>query len=173
MEGKKMTDADKKMKKYIRSVQRRLNLPKEIRDRVTSDLVSSIQARREAGQEDDAIFRELGTPKKAAADLNEQMKEFAYRKSPWRFLFLALAVLSAGWIVMSRLFLYFGMILETLYVTFTPNLAASIGVIGGADGPTAIFVAAPAGFDWDVAIVTVVLVIGILGFLRLRKCGQK
>ena len=168
-----MTDAQKKMERYTRAVRRGLNLPKTVRNRVMSDFVSSIEARRESGQTDEAIYAELGTPKKAAALLNEQMKEFAYRKSPWRFLFLALAVLSAGWILLSRLFLCFGMILETLYVTFTPNLAASIGVIGGADGPTAVFVATPSGFDWDVAVMTVVLIIGIWGFLRLRRCGQK
>lgn len=168
-----MTDSEKTMKKYIRSVERRLNLPKDIRARVMSDFASSIQERREAGQTDEAIRAELGTPKQAAAELNAQMKEFAYRKSPWRFVCIALAVLSAGWILLSRLFLYFGMFLETLTWSFSPNPAASIGIIGGADGPTAIFVTGPVGFDWDVAIVAAVLIVSILGYLRLRKCKQK
>lgn len=168
-----MTDAEKKMKKYVSSVARRLNLPKDVKKRVMSDFESSITARKEAGQTDEEIYAELGKPKKAAADLNEQMKEYAYRKSPWRFVFLALAILSAAWILLSRLFLYFGMLLNTLHVTFSPNFSASIGVIGGADGPTSIFVAGPAGFDWDAAIMIAVLVIGILGFFRLRRCRKK
>lgn len=162
-----------KMKKYTKSIERRLNLPKEIRARVMSDFLSSIEARREAGQTDEEICAELGTSKKIAVELNEQMKEFAYRKSLWRFLFAAFAVLAAGWILLSRLFLYFGMFLETLTWSFSPNHAASIGVIGGADGPTAIFVTGPAGFDWDIAIVAVVLILSIAAYLRLRKCKQQ
>ena len=81
-----MTEAEKKMKCYVNAVERRLNLPREVKARVMSDFSSAIQACREAGMSDEAIYAELGTPKKAAADLNEQMKEFAYRKSPWRFL---------------------------------------------------------------------------------------
>ena len=172
-----MTESEKKMKKYLRAVEHRLNLPKEVKARVMSDFLSSIEARRESGMTEEAIYAELGTPRKAAADLNEQMKEYACRKSPWRFAFLAVAVLSGGWLILYRLFLSFGMLLDTLKITFYPNESASIGVIGGADGPTSIFVAASTiqggGFDWDVAIMAAALIIGIWGYLRLRKCKQK
>lgn len=174
-----MTDAEKKMKKYTRSVERRLNLPKDVKKRAMSDFLSSIQARREAGMTDEEICAELGTPKNAAADLNEQMKEYAYRKSPWRFLFLALAVLSGGWLILYQIFLAFGMLLDTLKFSFYPNESASIGIIGGADGPTSVFVTGGisviqgTGFDWDIAIMIAALLVGVIGFLRLRRCKQK
>lgn len=168
---------EKKMKKYCNRVARRLNLPKDIKQRVMSDFVSSIEARREAGLTDEEIMAELGAPGKAAADLNEQMKEFTYRKSPWRFAFLALSILSGGWLVLYGLLQRFGMLLNTLNLSFSPNEGASIGIIGGADGPTAIFVTGTvtqgAGFDWDVVIMAVLLIVGILGFLRLRRCKHK
>lgn len=88
-----MTQAEKKMKNYVNAVERRLNLPREIKARVMSDFQSSIAARREAGQTDEEIYAELGTPAKAAADLNEQMKDYTYRKSPWRFLFLGIGAI--------------------------------------------------------------------------------
>lgn len=88
-----MTQAEKKMKNYVNAVERHLNLPREIKARVMSDFQSSIAARREAGQTDEEIYAELGTPAKAAADLNEQMKDYTYRKSPWRFLFLGIAAI--------------------------------------------------------------------------------
>ena len=44
-----MTEAEKKMKKYTSSIERRLNLPRKIKARVMSDFSSSIEARREAG----------------------------------------------------------------------------------------------------------------------------
>ena len=40
-----MTDAEKKMKRYVNAIERRLNLPREVKARVMSDLASSIAAR--------------------------------------------------------------------------------------------------------------------------------
>ena len=161
--------------RYLRSVKHRLNLPKEIRNRVMTDLESDIDARLEAGATMEIVQEELGSPKKAAADLTEQMKEYAFRKSPWRYLFLALSVLSGGWLIFYAALLRFGMLLNTLSITSYPVPAASIGIIGGADGPTAIFVTGgvSAGLDWDVVLVALILVVSLLVFFRLRRCKQK
>ena len=159
----------KEIEKYTKSVERRLNLPKDVKERVMSDFISSIRARQEAGQTEAAIMEELGSPQKAAADLNEQMKEFAYHKSPWRFAFLALAVYG-GAKLLSGLWaniLYWILRLKTILV---PGEAASVGVIGGADGPTAIFVTAPLLVYYLIPLV--LTVVGIWGFLRLRKCKK-
>lgn len=169
-----MTDAEKKMKKYIRSVERRLNLPKDVKTRVMSDFLGSVQARREVGITDEEIYTELGTPQKAAADINEQMKEYAYRKSPWRFLFAACAVYGSME-VLPGLYVNLVYLAATAYMRvrsiFTPQEAYSVGIIGGADGPTAIFVTAPAWAHY--VIPTAMLIVGILGYLRLGKCRQK
>ena len=169
-----MNDAEKKMKKYMASVRRRLNLPKEIRDRVMSDLVSDIQARRDSGMTDEQIYAELGSAQKVADDLNGQMKEYAYRKSPWRFVFLACAVyggvklLGDLWVKLVYWFCVFFMEIRSQFV---PDESYSIGVIGGADGPTAIFVTSP---DWVHSLIPVLAqIIGIWGYLHLKKCRQK
>ena len=162
-----MTQAEKKMKKYTGSVERRLNLPREVKARVMSDFISSIAARREAGQSDEEIYGELGSPAKAAADLNEQMKDYAYRKSPWRFLFLGIAVFAGV-----RL-LYDGitaLIAHRLAAQISSG-AASVGIIGGADGPTAIFITAPA---WvNLAWMAALLALGAAGYLLLRHRKRK
>lgn len=166
-----MTDREKKQKRYLRSVKRRLNLPPEVKQRVMSDFAGALEARREAGVPEAAIYAEFGSAKKAASDLNGQMKEYAYRKSPWRFLFAIGAGLAAGWILLSRVLMYAGMLLETLHIR---GNGASIGIIGGADGPTAVFVTGvqTGGTDWDVVVMGVILVICILGYFRLRKCRK-
>ncbi len=164
-----MTDAEKKMKRYVNAVERRLNLPRNVKARVMSDFGSSISARREAGQTDEQIYEELGDPKKAAADLNEQMKEFAYRKSPWRYVFLGTAIVSGLWLAVYGI----TQILGFLILSRADIDAASVGIIGGADGPTAIFVTSRIGIDWDLVIVILLLILGIVGFLRLRKCHKK
>ena len=160
---------DQQMEKYLKSVARRLNLPKDVKTRVMSDFTSSIEARREAGMTDDAIFAELGDAKKAAADLNEQMKEFAYRKSPWRYIFAGCAVL--GGVELLGSVVSWLLYLATSDPYFAVRESASVGIIGGADGPTAIFVT---GLSWASSVIpALMLLIGIWGFSRLCKCKQK
>ena len=165
-----MTEEQKKMKNYTHAVERRLNLPGEVKARVMSDFISSIEARRESGMTDAQIYAELGTPKKAAADLNEQMKDYAYRKSPWRFAFLAAAVYGGAELLAGLWANLLYWVLRT-QAALTPNEAVSIGVIGGADGPTAIFVTTPTWMHYITPVI--LLVIGCWGFWRLRKCRQK
>ena len=50
-----------------------------------ADFLSAINARKEDGQSEETILAELGTPKQAAKELNEQMKEYTYKKSPLRW----------------------------------------------------------------------------------------
>lgn len=164
-----MTDAEKKMKQYCNAVERRLDMPRAVRDRVMRDFTSGIAARREAGQTDEEIFAELGAPKKAAADLNEQMKDLTYRKSPWRFACLTLAVVS-GW----RLFVYgiLGYIQVRNFRVYADG--SSIGMIGGADGPTAIFVTTTTKQDWGNLILTAAFFLAcLLGYFLLKRCKRK
>lgn len=51
------------------------------------------------------------------------------------------------------------------------NQAASVGIIGGADGPTAIFVTAPGWYSYIIPVL--VLAAGIWGICRLRKGKRK
>lgn len=161
-----MTEQEKKMKKYCNAVERRLNLPKEIKQRVMTDFISSIAARREAGESDEQIFAELGSPKEAAAMLNEQMKEYAYEKSPWRWLSLIVGV----WGLM--VFANNGITaLLAKWLTESINNQASIGIIGGADGPTAVFVTtSPSAGNLIWALVALM---GLLGFWYLGRMKKK
>ena len=163
-----MTEAEKKMKKYTRAVNRKLNLPSDVKKRVMTDFTSSIQSRKEAGKTDEEIYAELGSPADVAADLNEQMKEFAYIKSPWRWVCFALIV------VCSMALLYKGgpgllaaMLSFTLY-------NESIGIIGGADGPTQIFIAqSPDSAIYGMGMAALVLVMRILRFYFLGHMRKK
>ena len=172
-----MTDEQKKMKSYVNKVERRLNLPRDVKARVMSDFSSSITARREAGMSDEQIMAELGSPRKAAADLNEQMKEFAYRKSPWRFLFAAMAIYGGmellGGVWANLIYFWYRVMYreQLMGIGMTTTESASIGIIGGADGPTAVFVTAPIWMSY--AKYVLLLLIGIWGYRRLQKCRQK
>ena len=151
---------EKQLARYLRAVRRHLALPKKMKDRVMDDLRSSIGERREAGQTDEEIFAAFGPAKQAAAELTAQLPDCALRKSPWRFVCLGAAALA--------------LLVGILKAVTNLRGFASVGVIGGADGPTAIFIAGPQIFDWmDVIIAGSVLVLGIAGYLLLRRLPPK
>lgn len=155
------------MKKYMNQVKWKLVLPRDVKKRVMADLASSIQSRVEAGQTEEQIMAELGTPAEVAAELNEQMKEFAYVRSPWRWACLALAVISA------LAFLYKG-VLNLLVAAITYAERQSVGIIGGADGPTAIFVTqAPENALYSMLMSALVLLMSIVGFYYLGHMRKK
>lgn len=157
-----------KLRKYLRVVRRRLDVPKQLKDRIMEDFVSSIDARKENGQEEAAILAELGAPKMAARELNQQMREYTYRKSPWRWVCLAVAILSGLCLAYQGLP---GLLLMLFNKSY--NAAASIGVIGGADGPTAIFVTTKPSATPLFMIYGSFILLGLVGFLLLRKLKQK
>ena len=157
-----------KLRKYLRVVCRRLDVPKQLKDRIMEDFVSSIDARKENGQEEAAILAELGAPKMAARELNQQMREYTYRKSPWRWVCLAVAILSGLCLAYQGLP---GLLLMLFNKSY--NAAASIGVIGGADGPTAIFVTTKPSATPLFMIYGSFILLGLVGFLLLRKLKQK
>ena len=149
-----MYEQDLKIKKFVNAVERRLRMPRAVRARVMSDFGSSISARREAGESAESILASLGSPKKAAAELNEQMKDYTYGKSPWRFLFLVgavLGLLSLAGKVVTMIMVYI----------MAGSGAASLGIIGGADGPTAVFVTVPDGPAIETKIALTVLAVGL------------
>lgn len=162
-----MTKEEKQMKRYMNAIERRLNLPWQVKNRVMTDLQSSVAARREAGQSDADIFAELGTAKDVAAEWNEQMKEYAYRKSKWRWAALGAAVFAG------MMLLFHGV--QGLVVSLL-NLSAaeqnSLGVIGGVDGPTKIFVTT----TWtpgDMVPWALILVMGLAGWWMLGRLRKK
>ena len=154
--------------KYLRAVRRRLNMPKQWKDRVIADFASSIEARIEEGQQEADILEELGAPKVAARELNTQMQEYTYMKSPWRWACLGLAIVSG-------LSLAYRGLPGLLLMLFNKANNASIGIIGGADGPTSVFITTattdtpfPAGMFY-----VLLLAMGLLGFFALRKLSRK
>lgn len=100
--------------------------------------------------------------------MKDEKKE---KKNPWRFLFLLAAVVGA-WELVG------GLLAKILYwvqlssVSGAPG-AASIGIIGGADGPTAIFVTYSVPSWLKLAGALLLLGVGIYGYLRLKRGKQK
>jgi len=154
------------IQQYLNRVRRKLHMPRSLRDRVISDLTTSITAQLEQGLSSEEVLRSMGSPAKTAAELNAQLKEYTYRKSPWRFVFLAAAVLSAIGI---GAILCLSVLLDGIF-----HQSHSIGIIGGADGPTSVFVASPPHSTGEVLLPYIlVLIIGIVGYWIFSRLKHK
>lgn len=131
-----MKQTEEKMERYLRSVSRHLRLSKDMKKRVESDLRTDIQLRLESGQDIEEILEDLGSPAEAAGYFNEEMadaKITQHRSISWVFLVAAGVAL----ILLAVKFVY----RWNLETGFGP----AISIIGGADGPTSIFLAGKIG----------------------------
>lgn len=150
------------VKRYMTAIERRLCMDAKTRVRIMNDLSSDFQNRRDAGLTDEQIMAELGAPDQVAAEFNAAFAgEPAPRKSPWRWLLLALAAAVPAALLLALPALPDG------------REAAGIGIIGGADGPTAIFVTSAVNwsvirsvFAWGVGFASAFL---LLGWCRARR----
>lgn len=125
-----MTEQEKKIKRYVNAIEHELRLPLKAKTRINGDIGTDIHARLEKGQSIDEIIAEMGSPQEVAAGFNEEMQDQLLPKgSPWRWVFLIGAILAGIFLLLSYL--------PVLLFQF---LSADVGAIGGADGPTAIFV---------------------------------
>lgn len=115
------------VKRYVNTVERHLHLDRSTRLRVMNDLASDLQSRMDAGETLADIQADLGDARTLAETLNREFSDHRDNASPWRWAFLVLAIFLALVFAVSGL--------------TSRQEAASIGIIGGADGPTAIYVA--------------------------------
>lgn len=119
------------VKRYVNTVERHLHLDRSTRLRVMNDLASDLQSRLDAGETLADIQADLGDARTLAETLNREFSDHRDNASPWRWAFLVLAIFLALVFAVSGL--------------TARQEAASIGIIGGADGPTAIYVAGSFG----------------------------
>ena len=153
---------------YLTQVSHRLRFPKETRKRICSDLQTTILAKLEAGFSEEEILRELGDPKTVAAEFHAQMPDLMQKKTPLRIVCLAAAILSA--IVLSgKLLLHF------FLDDFVNGMTRSIGIIGGADGPTSVFITTSVSGRATAELIfwLIVLIAGIVGFYLLKSADRK
>ena len=153
---------------YLAHVSRRLRFPKETRKRICSDLHTTILAKLEAGFSEKEILRELGDPKALAAEFHAQMPELIQKNTPLRFVCLAAAILSAL-VLCGKLLLHF------FVDDFINGMTRSIGIIGGADGPTSVFITTSVSgrATAELLLWLIILIVGIVGFYLLKRKDPK
>lgn len=87
------------------------------------------------------------------------------RKSPWRFAFAALILFTAMGLAVD----FAALVIHQMgCISFSVPSAASIGIIGGADGPTSVLIATSTASWWEPVIKLLFLGIGILGWRHMN-----
>ena len=118
----------------------------------------------ENGETEQQVIDRLGTPEQFVAGIEEQFgidrkKRLKTRTIIWTTICLVVAVIGFS-----------------VYLTIQQEMIGAIGIIGGADGPTAIIVSGP-GFDISLLILiiaAVALVLAVIGLIRyLLKIAKK
>lgn len=66
-----------------------------------------------------------------------------------------------------------GVLLTIVGIVTKAKKAMSIAIIGGADGPTSIFLAGKLGADFSIGLIVIGLILVVLTIiLWIRKCGK-
>ena len=117
-----------------------------------------------------AVEEEGGSPVRAdelagrLAELNSKLAEQLEKNRRLRRILSIAAVAAACLVLLVQLLPRLHSFFTSLYLS-----RAASGVIGGADGPTAIYVSS-AGPNWPMLVIfSALLILGILGLFRTRK----
>ena len=150
--------------KYIKQVKKRLAVPSSKRKTVLQDLEKTFASAAEHGETEQQVIARLGTPEQFAAGIEEKLgidrkKRLKTRTIIWTTICLVVAVIGFS-----------------VYLTIQQEMIGAIGIIGGADGPTAIIVS---GSGIDVPLVMLMIaaaavVLAVIGIVRyLLKNAKK
>ena len=131
-----MTEEQKKIKKYVNTLERNLRIPLKMKARINEDIGTEIHLKLEEGKSIDDVLQEMGNPEEVAERFNEEFSVYPAKKKPARFVFLILAIL----ILLGEIL--FGGYLW-IFVRNMPDRGTFIydAFFNGADGPATLFVA--------------------------------
>ena len=158
-------------RRYLHAVKHELCLRGTARRRVIKPLARKL--REHPDYTYDQIVSIFGTCGETALELNQSIPGYLYSKSYWRFAFLPVGILGLwgclqylGFRMFCQFLLHYPGFLSPIY----PGNEDSIGIIGGADGPTAIFITDSPAFTSSLSFAACVLfsLAGFLGYYLLR-----
>ena len=152
--------------RYIKQVKKQLMIPASKRKAVLRDLEEAFASAAEHGETEQQVISRLGTPEQFATGIEEQLgvnrqKLLKTRTVVWTIIWLVVAVV--GFLVY-------------LTIRQQQELNGALGIIGGADGPTAIIVSGP-GIDVPLVMLMIAaaaVVLAVIGIVRyLLKNAKK
>lgn len=119
---------------YVKKILRHIKATDKTKRRIRIDILSDLESKEEQGLTLEEIIAQTGTPKAVAEEFNQTYAGTQTRRwYCWQRAFQA-----AGFVLLGGLVLF--LLWDVIKTRLLLGEASSIGIIGGADGPTAIFV---------------------------------
>ena len=145
---------------FLKELRHRLKgLKKKEREKYIAYYEEMIADIVESGVTEEETVKRQGSPREIAAEILANTNPANLKNRDWRGICLTAV----------SVFLLFCCILPRLLFFGTQRMMnASVGIIGGADGPTSVFVAAKVGEPWGLYIATGVVVTVTVTYL-VRK----
>ena len=152
--------------KYIRQALRKMKVSSQKKKEIARDLEEIFASAAEHGESEQAVMERLGTPEEYAAGISGQLP--GKRRSVIRLAFIAATA------ALGSCFMFLGILMRTATVRASVDGSASIGIIGGADGPTSILVAAgemnpSQAFLWAGAALLAITVVQVVLLIWTKK----
>ena len=152
--------------RYIRQALRKMKVSPQKKKEIARDLEEIFASAAEHGESEQAVMERLGTPEEYAAGISGQLP--GKRRSVLRLTFIAATA------ALSSCFMFLGICMRTATIREPKGGSASIGIIGGADGPTSILVTAgemnpSQAFLWAGAALLAVTVVQVVLLIRAKK----
>lgn len=156
-------------KAYLKAVKKHLCLPPSLAKDALRPLIQVLTGCQASY---DALVEDMGTPKAKAEELNRSVPGYLYRKSQWRRPCMVLGIFSLlRSIYLAVILGLFHFALTNPQITFGLNdPAASVAIIGGADGPTAIYVTSMPQYTTALSLLfwLAMAILGFWGYYHLR-----
>ena len=151
-----MKQEEKQMRQYLRQIGRQLEVTGTLRERILSDLENDIRAGLEQGETMDKIRARMGTPEEIGKRFSEELG--TDRKLSWIWLPRAGLLMSAAVLV---IFVLWNLLTGWFYPKTSGGEAEAVSIIGGADGPTSIYLAGQIGGSWTEPWNVILLLVAV------------
>lgn len=123
---------------YIKRVKAALSVSRRSKQEIVRDLEEIFSSALEHGETEQEVIERLGMPREFARSMEEQLGIDAEARRKKQRVRMAVLFIAAA--------VFFGTA-AVIFSYITAQAALPVGVIGGADGPTAIFVTAAPGLN--------------------------
>jgi len=159
--------------KYIHEVNKMLPLPSRAKKEICRDLEEIFESAAEHGESEAQVIQRLGSPEEFVRSLNEQIdfKKFSLEHQRKKHLLVIICIFIASMVC-------FGIYAVLNLIGITRQLEHSLGIIGGADGPTAIFITPSSGVDFPFLLLLLgggCLAVSVILLIRyvIKNHGKK
>lgn len=153
---------------YIKAFSSALKVDRKTKKKIVDDISFDISKRVSNGETMESIIEDMGEPKTLAGDFNSQLSK--PRDKKLIYLWIVSAVSFCISLALTAKYIY-------LKYVLTGNASHTVGIIGGADGPTEIYVTAnisgTESLVFGIIVFMAIALLSVFFILRRKKKNEE